>query len=1332
MRLLFHLLSPPTARSARFRTLIVLFSVAVSLAVRHNLHPWLGTHAPYAMLLPAVMASAWIGGCHAGLFATLLGGLVASWLFVEPTHSLRFDTPGALIVALLFAFEGVMISVLCGVIHQMFAAWQMATRQAAEDFENMADHAPGFVWSTTGDGSPGFVNQRWLTFTGTDPRSPEVDRLEHVHPADAGRVRAVMAEARQTRAPYQVEYRLRRADGAYRWIMEHAVPRFDAEGGFEGFIGSGADITPAHQEREELRFIGELHRSLATSLDLDKTADALVQAIVPALADWCGIQMLDERDGRLVQLRIHHADPEKVRLLCAAAPPGTLLGSRPEGGAARILREGEPRLVSAVDEAFLRAAAADDAELALLRSLGLASCLGVPLRVRGRIVGVLSLATAESQRTLGHDTLQLAVKIGGIAAFALENARLYQSVRRSLAAEEQARREREHSERRFRSAWEADIFGICIIERDGRVRAGNDAFLRLCGYSREDLDSGSVNLRAHIGDREAKFGTFIWEHMPEAGRCEPFEKVCIRRDGRRVPLLVGGSIQPDGESCLVFLLDLTARKAAETELVRQRELLKTIIDSVPAMVAYIAPDERFVLHNRQYERWLGVGHDDIHGKTLRELMGGAHYPDAEPHLQAALAGNKVRYETTIAAPHKSRDAMVSYRPDIDAAGRVVGVVIHAYDITESRQLALAVARSEIRYRTLITASAAIVWTADADGAIKEAAGWEAFTGRQAGVDVRALWLELVHPDDRDRVDQDWRRACLGGRRWDCVYRLLARDGRHRHVHSRAEAIPGPEGRVEEWIGAVTDITPQVEAEQSLRRKEAELKLLVDTMPALVAYVDKDGRYGLVNQTYRKWFGLDPEAMRGRLVSEVLGGETYSLIEERMRRVLAGEPVNYEEFLPQLHGEPRWISATLTPHVLENGEVGGFFALAIDISARKRVERELAELLERYRFLADAMPQNVWTTNAAGRQDYVNRRWIEYTGIGFDDDARDRWAEIVHPDDLEATRERWAQAVRDGRRYEMEHRLRDASGNYRWFLSLALARRDETGRVVQWVGTATDIDAQRRAYAELSEARAELKRHADNLENEVRLRTARLEEVNGELEAFTYSASHDLRVPLNHIHGFAEAVMEDRETHMSPDGQSNMRRILSSARRMDTLIQDLLAYSRMSRDEIVIKPTDLGLALDEVLAGLQATIRAGNAKIHMELPLPLVPADPVGLRQVLSNLLTNALKFTEPGRPAEVRIRAEARDGRTRLWVEDKGIGIDRRHHESVFKLFHRLHGAQAYAGTGIGLSLVKKGMARMGGDCGVESEPGAGSRFWLDFPPEAGSETQDNSLGSVP
>ncbi len=180
------------------------------------------------------------------------------------------------------------------------------------------------------------------------------------------------------------------------------------------------------------------------------------------------------------------------------------------------------------------------------------------------------------------------------------------------------------------------------------------------------------------------------------------------------------------------------------------------------------------------------------------------------------------------------------------------------------------------------------------------------------------------------------------------------------------------------------------------------------------------------------------------------------------------------------------------------------------------------------------------------------------------------------------------------------------------------------------------------------------------------------------------------------------------------------RIIGAAERMDTLILDLLSYSRLSREEIVLHPVSLAAVVAEVGMRAEAALRDSQAELTVDEPLPVVVAYRPTLVQVLTNLLTNAVKFVRPGVRPRVHIYAENRDRRVRLWIEDNGIGIAPEHRQRIFQIFERLHSVSSYPGTGIGLAIVRKGMERMGGAVGLESEVGQGSRFWIELP--AGKE----------
>jgi signal transduction histidine kinase len=244
---------------------------------------------------------------------------------------------------------------------------------------------------------------------------------------------------------------------------------------------------------------------------------------------------------------------------------------------------------------------------------------------------------------------------------------------------------------------------------------------------------------------------------------------------------------------------------------------------------------------------------------------------------------------------------------------------------------------------------------------------------------------------------------------------------------------------------------------------------------------------------------------------------------------------------------------------------------------------------------------------------------------------------------------------------------------------------------------------------------------EGLEEKVRERTAQLHDRNEELETFGHSISHDLRAPIRAMGGFSQALLEDYSDKLDATGRDYAERVVAASRRMDALIQDLLAYSRVSRAELDITNVSLADVATEALAQVEGEVIATGATVKISPDLPMVRGHRVTLVQSVTNLIANGLKFVPEGRAPAVVMRAERENGPTRIWVEDNGIGIDAAHHERVFGVFERLHQNSQYAGTGIGLAIVRKSVERMGGKVGVVSAVGEGSRFWIELSSAGGA-----------
>jgi two-component system CheB/CheR fusion protein len=247
-----------------------------------------------------------------------------------------------------------------------------------------------------------------------------------------------------------------------------------------------------------------------------------------------------------------------------------------------------------------------------------------------------------------------------------------------------------------------------------------------------------------------------------------------------------------------------------------------------------------------------------------------------------------------------------------------------------------------------------------------------------------------------------------------------------------------------------------------------------------------------------------------------------------------------------------------------------------------------------------------------------------------------------------------------------------------------------------------------------QAQAQLADRAGQLEQAVVERTAELTATNQQLETFVYSIAHDLRAPLRSMQGYSALLVEEAGAALSETGRDFAKRIDRSARLMDALLIDLLAFSRISQQRLELTLVSLETLVASVLLRLQTEIQEKNARVESAGPWSFVLAHETTLAQVLVNLVCNALKFAVQDVPPLIRLSAEERDCFVRVWVEDNGIGIEPGHQAQIFRLFIRLHG-EKYSGTGIGLAIVQKGIERMGGRVGVESTPGHGSRFWFEL-----------------
>jgi PAS domain S-box-containing protein len=383
----------------------------------------------------------------------------------------------------------------------------------------------------------------------------------------------------------------------------------------------------------------------------------------------------------------------------------------------------------------------------------------------------------------------------------------------------------------------------------------------------------------------------------------------------------------------------------------------------------------------------------------------------------------------------------------------------------------------------------------------------------------------------------------------------------------------------------------------------------------------------------------------------------------------------------------------------------------------RIESQeaLQESEQRFRALADSSPAPIWVTDTKGHLLFINQFFSSFFGVLMEEVRKVDWQRLLHPEDRAVYVRAFLDATSAQACFKSRARVCRVDGHWRWIDARAIPRFSASGEYLGMVGFSPDVTEIVEAETALKLANHQLETLNAQLEVRVAERTAKLQELVREMEGFSYSIAHDLRAPLRAMHGFAQIVLEDSMEKLDERSLDYLRRITTSALRLDVMIQDVLNYSRLVRQGLPLTTVNLDQLVREIIESYPMYQPPG-AEVLVQSPLPSVKANISALTQSISNMLENAVKFVAPGTVPRVLIRAESSQSLVRIWVEDNGIGIPGEWQKRIFELFQHYHSQDEYDGRGVGLAIVQKSVERMGGKVGVESEPGVGSRFWIELP----------------
>ncbi|WP_210465512.1 PAS domain-containing sensor histidine kinase [Rufibacter roseolus] len=510
------------------------------------------------------------------------------------------------------------------------------------------------------------------------------------------------------------------------------------------------------------------------------------------------------------------------------------------------------------------------------------------------------------------------------------------------------------------------------------------------------------------------------------------------------------------------------------------------------------------------------------------------------------------------------------------------------------------------------------------------------------------------------------------------------------------------GKVTGVIHVALDVTEQVLARQKVEASQEELKrfkFMADQAQDSFALMREDGSFAYLNKKALETWGYSEEEAPRLRVQEV-----EPLYQEEMFRQLFAEAQN--KTIPQFETLHRRKDGHIFP--VETRVVGlmlddepHLLAITRDITARKEMEAAVKESEERFRIMADAAPNMVWTISPEAELTYVNSYFLSFLGIAYETALRDNWIPYVHPDDVDKAIQNLGEAIKNRGIFTIEHRMRRHDGVYRWLLSQGAPSYLPNGDIYSYIGSSIDITDLKQAEEALAQKNTQLVR------------------TNTDLDNFIYTASHDLRSPITTIEALISFLKEEltESACLNAETEDIMNRIITSVSRLQRTIQDLTNISRLQNtnpENLLEESIDVQEVYEDIKADLDSSYNIQPCHIHTNFQVSQLRFSKKNFRSILYNLLSNALKYQAPDRECSIQIQTRLEEQHVVLQVKDNGLGLTEQQQEQLFTMFRRFH--DHVEGTGVGLFMVKRIVENSNGKIEVESEEGQGTEFKVYLP----------------
>jgi PAS domain S-box-containing protein len=506
----------------------------------------------------------------------------------------------------------------------------------------------------------------------------------------------------------------------------------------------------------------------------------------------------------------------------------------------------------------------------------------------------------------------------------------------------------------------------------------------------------------------------------------------------------------------------------------------------------------------------------------------------------------------------------------------------------------------------------------------------------------------------------------------------------------------------------TEIAERKQVEAMLRESEERYRAVVENQTELVIRSLPDTTVTFVNEAYCQFFGLTRSQIIGRKYLELIPQPAREATQRHIADLIAQPRIakdEHETLLPD--GQIVWQQWIDRPILDAQGRVIEFLSVGRDITERKKAEEALLQSQQRLATAQAIAHFGNWELNPKTGQGY----WSEEMFHIHSRDPRlgapsfEEFVAYIHPEDRAGLMEFHAQIMRSREPLSHDYRINRPDGSQRYLNTVAYSVWDETGQLLHLAGTTLDI-------TERKQVEAEIQRLNEELEQRVLERTEQLEAVNKEMEAFSYSVSHDLRAPLRAIDGFSQALLEDYADKLDEDGQDYLQRVRKATQRMGRLIDDMLGLSRITRSEMHRVSVNLSAIVEAIAAELQQAEPQRLAEFVIA-PEVSVEGDPHLLHVALENLMGNAWKFTQKQPHPRIEFGQIQKQDKLICFIRDNGVGFDMNYADKLFGPFQRLHTRHEFEGSGIGLATVQRVIMRHGGRIWAESAPGQGATFYF-------------------